>query len=958
LDIGYSLLDISIFNFLQANVVLCPVQKIFPFANINPYFLNFRHSKIHRMIIQFQIEYKTYYGQRMMICGSLQQLGDGNREQAVAMEYVENSYGLWRLQIESDEISAFNYRYFIRDTYHTSDTDEWGEDRQFTLRDNNAGKIFLRDHWHSRSDLRYVQLSAAFTGAIFRMSNPVFKPEIKKTKKKNSIILRFRLGFSRVKAGQRLAIAGNTNTLGLWNENKVLLLGNQNFPEWEGEAVIPVSDFPVEYKYLVQNEKGETLFWERSGNRIISLPEGELPDVIEISDEQPDDPRLPWNGAGVAIPVFSLRRDEGMGVGEFTDLKSMTDWVVKTGLQMIQILPVNDTVASHSWKDSYPYAAISVFALHPIYINLLQIGRLHSKTTQKIITEQGALLNSLPKMDYEAVMSLKSRFFKLIYDEIKDNFLNDHQFIAFFSAHQHWLKPYAAFSYLRDLYQTPDFSRWGSFAHFTQEMVKRLTDPSAPHYDDIAIHYFIQYHAHLQLSEAAAYARSKGVVLKGDLPIGIFRNSVDAWVNPALYHMDCQAGAPPDDFSATGQNWRFPTYNWEAMAKDNYSWWQQRLCHMSDYFDAFRIDHILGFFRIWEIPGSQVQGLMGCFNPSIPYTRNEILSKGVYFDEDRFCQPYIREDFLYTVFGEDTHYVKSNCLFEYAPGFFKLLQEVDTQRKVEERFILTEDMGMEERNRTDRIRNGLFSLIAEVIFLKKQSDQGTFYFPRNSFHSTFSYRELDYFTRQKLDELYIDYFYHRNEDFWRDKAMTILPAIKSATNMLLCGEDLGMVPACVPSVMNELGILSLEVQRMPKNPKLEFGHPANYPYLSVATPSSHDTSTIRGWWEEDRYKTQKFYNQILGNYGDAPEICSPDIVRQIIVQHLYSPSMWTVFPLQDLLGLDEPLRFPDPLAERINEPGNPNHYWRYRMHLSLEKLMNQDDFNNQLRDLIQSAGRV
>lgn len=176
--------------------------------------------------------------------------------------------------------------------------------------------------------------------------------------------------------------------------------------------------------------------------------------------------------------------------------------------------------------------------------------------------------------------------------------------------------------------------------------------------------------------------------------------------------------------------------------------------------------------------------------------------------------------------------------------------------------------------------------------------------------------------------------------------------------MLLCGEDLGMVPACVPSVMNELGILSLEVQRMPKNPKIAFGHPAAYPYLSVATPSSHDTSTVRGWWEEDRGQTQKFYNEILGNYGPAPEECTTDMVRQIVIQHLYSPSMWAVFPIQDLLGMDEKLRLPDVNAERINHPGNPNHYWRYRLHLNLDDLMTQAEFNEFLREQIRLSGRL
>ena len=753
-------------------------------------------------------------------------------------------------------------------------------------------------------------------------------------------------------------VAGSANAMGGWAEDKAIALGNPDYPIWSGEVTVSVSEFPIHYKYLIKNEEGSTEFWEKLDGRIIRLPEGEVPDVIEIGDEKFVFPGYPWKGTGLAIPVFSLRRKQGYGVGEFTDLKLLVDWSIEVGIRMIQILPVNDTVARHTWQDSYPYAAISVFALHPIYINLQEIGTLNAGISQQIIEAQGSHLNSLEKIDYEAVMALKSRFFKLIFDQHKNDFFNDPAFLSFFSANEYWLKPYAAFSYLRDLFNTPDFNHWGEYSKASPELLAALTNKNAPHYDDIAVHYFIQYHAHKQLLEASEYARSKGVVLKGDIPIGIYRNSVDAWLNPQLYHMDCQAGAPPDDFSTKGQNWRFPTYNWEEMATDNYAWWQQRLRQLSEYFDAFRIDHILGFFRIWEIPASQVEGLMGYFNPSIPYYRDELQNRGIWFDEKRMCQPYIREHFLGDIFGDLTDFVKTNYLVASDYDRYDLHPDFNTQRKVEEKLTAEPDASPELRNRLERIIKGLNILISEVIFLHAPHTEGKAFFPRNALHFTRSYNELDEQNKHYINELYLDYFYRRNDSFWREKAMTKLPIIKKATNMLLCGEDLGMVPACVPSVMNELGILSLEVQRMPKDPKTAFGHPATYPYLSVATPSSHDTSTIRGWWEEDRGQTQRFYNELLGHYGSAPWECTASIVRQIIIQHLYAPSMWAVFPIQDLIGMDEDLRLPDVNAERINQPGNPNHYWRYRLHLTLEELLNQTAFNQFIREQIQQSGRL
>ena len=909
------------------------------------------------MIVQFQVRYQTHFGQQPVVAGLHPSLGEGRLQDAPVMSLKDVETGLWTFRMELAPGEGLTYRYYVKDANFNTFIEEWGPDRSFRP-DGRQMSFLLSDCWRPMSDPDYALNSSAFTHAILKPGQLFDIPRLKPGKGKDYVILKFKPNVVRIKPGHRVAVAGSAGSLGNWAEGKALALGNPDHPQWCGEVKVAVSEFPVHYKYLVRNGEGKTEFWENCGDRILSLPEGELPEVIEIGDEKFSFPRFPWKGTGLAIPVFSLRRRDGFGCGEFTDLKLLVDWATEVGINLIQILPVNDTVAKHTWQDSYPYAAISVFAMNPIYVNLHEIGKLEADISQQIIEAQGAYLNTLEKIDYEAVMALKSRFFKLIYDQVKHEFLADPGFHSFFATNEHWLRPYAAFSYLRDLFNTPDFSRWGEYCSPTDELMEHLTSSESPHYDDIAVHYFIQYHAHRQLLGATCYARSKGVALKGDIPIGIYRNSVDAWLNPQLYHMDCQAGAPPDDFSTKGQNWRFPTYNWDEMARDNYTWWQQRLRQLSEYFDAFRIDHILGFFRIWEIPASQVEGLMGYFNPSIPYYRDELQNKGIWFDEFRMCKPYIREHFLYERFGDLTAFVRENYLVEYAPGCYNLHPDFDTQRKIEEKLLPEPDASPDTRNRIERITRGLYSLVSEVLFLVAPGTDGNAFFPRNALHFTRSYQELDEYTRHTLNEVYLEYFYRRNEEFWRGKAMTKLPVIKKATNMLLCGEDLGMVPACVPSVMNDLGILSLEVQRMPKNPKITFGHPAGYPYLSVATPSSHDTSTIRGWWEEDFSQSQKFYFEILGNHGPAPSECTPSIVRQIITQHLYSPSMWAIFPIQDLLGMDETLRHPNVNAERINQPGNPNHYWRYRLHLSLEDLLEQTGFNGFLREQLRMSGRL
>lgn len=910
------------------------------------------------MKVQFQVIYKTHIGQMLMLVGSVPGLGSGDRNKAAIMSLIDSESGLWVGETELKTALDFTYRYVVKDDNFNTFIEEWGPDRTFRAGNRADKTILLFDCWRPMSDPEFALHSSAFLNAIMKPGLLSKATKAKAANSSESVILRFKPSVIRIKPGHKVAVSGSAQALGEWNEKKSLTLGNPDHPQWNGEVSIPLSEFPVHYKYLIKYENGKTAFWEKATDRLISLPEGKVPDVIEIGDEKFNFPQYPWKGTGVALPVFALRRKEGFGVGEFTDLKLLVDWAVQTGMRLIQILPVNDTVAKHTWMDSYPYAAISVYALHPIYINLLEIGKLDSDINQQIIEAQGKYLNSLSRIDYEAVMALKSRFFKLIYDQEKQEFFKDPHFITFFEDNKHWLKPYAAFSYLRDLFNTPDFSRWGEYSTASNDLISHLTDSGSAHYDDIAVHYFIQYHAHLQLLSAADYARANGVVLKGDIPIGIYRNSADAWLNPHLYHMDCQAGAPPDDFSVKGQNWRFPTYNWEEMAKDNYGWWQQRLRHLAHYFDAFRIDHILGFFRIWEIPSSQVEGLMGYFNPSIPYYRDELQNRGIWFDERRLCQPYIREHFLYERFGDLTGFVKANYLVESGYQCFDLHPDYDTQRKVEEKLTIEPDATPDMRSRIERITQGLNSLISEVIFIKAPGTDGNAFFPRHTLHFTRSYQELDNHTKHVINEIYLDYYYKRNEEFWKGKAMEKLPVLKNATNMLLCGEDLGMVPACVPSVMNDLGILSLEVQRMPKDPKITFGHPAAYPYLSVATPSSHDTSTVRGWWEENPSQSQRFYNEILGNSFSSPFYCEPFIVKQIIIQHLYSPSMWAIFAIQDLLGMDGDLRLQNAGAERINNPGNPNHYWRYRMHLNLEDLLAEKGFNEFVRAQLLASGRL
>ncbi len=905
------------------------------------------------MKVKFQIDYRTEWGQEIIVCGNDPSLGDNNVDNGLRLHptFGERWEGEVELKGRSDH---FEYKYWIVDDRNNYNAEEFGPPRICKVANQRFESIVLRDYWRSVKDPTVELYTSPFLNAFFKRDQDNYKPRYTKT----GNYVRFQVRTPRIGKDYSIGIVGGSKSLGNWDESKVVLMNSEDFPVWKADVAVGTKETPFEYKYVIYSHDQEKIVtWENRNNRYLPLQEVTDPQKLTIqTDEDFKYPVGNWKAAGVAIPVFSLRSENGTGVGEFLDIKPMVDWAVKTGMKMVQILPVNDTIATHTWVDSYPYAAISVHALHPIYANLQAFGKVGDSGLQKEIAKERKRLNSLPDVDYETVMKVKSRFFKVAYDQEKDKVLSSKQFKEFFKSNCSWLVPYAAFSALRDRYGTPDFTQWDGHAIFDRKKIDKLVSENGKDFDDIAIHYFIQFHLHNQLMEAAEYARSHGVVLKGDIPIGIYRNSVDAWMLPELFNMDCQAGAPPDDFSISGQNWGFPTYNWQAMAQDGFKWWKDRLVKMSEYFDVFRIDHILGFFRIWEIPWEHVEGIMGRFNPALPVHLNEFGQWGIYFDRDRFCKPYIRHHMIKQLFNNHSDMIIEKYLHEYAPGCYELQEYVNTQRKVKIHFDQLDCENPESKDFNFWIRVNLYRLLAEVLFLEAPLSNGEAFNPRIALHSTYSYQELDEHSKQKIDELYNHFFYHRHNDFWADSAMQKLPALKAATDMLICGEDLGMVPACVPGVMEELSILSLAIQRMPNDDR-GFWHPSDTPYNSVTSTGSHDMSTLREWWQEDADKSQRFYNTILGHWGGAPYFCEPWVACDIINQHMHSPSMWAIFPIQDLLAMDSSLRREIPEEERINVPSIAQHYWRYRFHITMENLLNEDGFNGFVRELVDHGGR-
>ncbi len=777
-------------------------------------------------------------------------------------------------------------------------------------------------------------------------------------------------------------------SLGVIISDKIVPLSTSDGKVWEGSADIrlPKGGLPLLYRYGVFRE-GNCIRQERNcmAHVIENVSQAEEPMLRD--DIWCDEKRV----AGVAIPVFSLRSEGSFGVGDFGDLKTLVDWAVKTGMKAVQILPINDTTDTGKWTDSYPYNSISVYALHPQYIDLRQLPALKSKKKTAEYEAKRKRLNALSQIDYEAVNEVKRAYLHDIYKQEGKKCLASEAFQTFYEANSVWLRPYAAFSVLRDTYGTSDYTKWPKYSTYSETEIADFTNAET---ESVGFYYFLQYSLHEQLLAVSDYARQNNVILKGDIPIGVCRTSVETWVAPSYFNMNGSAGAPPDTFSTNGQNWGFPTYNWEAMQADGLQWWLRRFRKMQEYFSAYRIDHILGFFRIWEIPTHAVHGLLGQFSPSLPMSPKEIESYGLTFCKEWMTEPMITDELLEQRIGKLSHYqkeqtewlggkdpvtfVKEVFLDPKPDGKWQMKPQFATQRQIEKFFAIEHDSATLEHDSaalghesastefnpatikhdsaTTELKEAVYSLVSDVLFVEDHRTSGL-YHPRISVQLDYVYTCLTEGEKQAFNHLYDDYFYRRHNQFWYDRAMQKLTPLIQATQMIVCGEDLGMVPDCVPWVMNALQILSLEIQRMPKEPGHLFAHVANYPVHSVCTTGTHDTETLRQWWTLDPNQTQRYWHEELGYDGPCPSVATPEVCARIIGDHLACPSLLCILPFQDWLSIDDNLRLADADAERINIPANPHHYWRYRMHISLEELLAQESFNNRIAKMIESANR-
>ena len=891
------------------------------------------------MTIHFYLKYDTEFGQdlRLNIIG-------GASSETTSYGMTTGDGRTWLCDIEMEKIPERIDYFYSLDNSGREERHEW---QTITHRlELNATKAKEYTVYNSWTDIPYDSYlySSAFTDCVNRRHHESLpKSEYDKT-------LRLIVRAPQLRKGDHLYIAGESSCLGNWHTDRALKMYEHNYNEWVADLDIEAFKEKVaELKFIATTDNGDVL-WETGFNRKIEIPELKKGEACVYDMDQAFFEICDTKLAGTLVPVFSLRTKGSFGVGDFGDLKMMIDWVAETKQKVLQVLPINDTTSTHTWTDSYPYSCISIFALHPQYADLRQLPQIADK---KKATEFEALrkeLNELKQIDYERVNDAKTDYLRIIFQQEGEQVMKTLDFKQFLKDNEHWLVPYAQYCHLRDTFGNVDFSTWKGHETWHEQDRGALLNPRSKEFNNVAFYYYVQFVLNNQMRGAHEYAMARGVILKGDIPIGVNRNGCDVWHEPQYFNLNSQAGAPPDSFSVNGQNWGFPTYNWQRMIEDGCQWWIRRFQNMSKFFDAYRIDHVLGFFRIWAIPTSCVHGLLGQFAPSLAMTRDEIEGYGLHFQEQLFTTPFIARWVVDRVFGIHAEEVIGKYLHHEHDDIFSLKPEYDTERKIEAAF-----KGKETADDI-WVRDGLYALAADVLFVRDDNDSNKFH-PRITAQLNFMYEALMDSDKEKFNRIYNDYYYRRNNNFWYNEAMKKLPVLVQATRMLVCAEDLGMVPDCVAWVMNELPILSLELQQMPKDPSVKFGELWKNPYRSVCTLSTHDMPTLRQWWDEDYDRTQEYYNSQLYRSGAAPHPLPGWLAREIIANQLTCPSMLCILSLQDWFAIDEKLRLEDANAERINIPANPRHYWRYRMHLNIEDLIANKEYNDNIKELIQHTGR-
>lgn len=659
---------------------------------------------------------------------------------------------------------------------------------------------------------------------------------------------------------------------------------------------------------------------------------------------------------GVVVPLGALYSKDNPVIGEFADLISFAQFCKTSGLQLIQLLPVNDTGTQSS-----PYSGLSAFALHPIYIRLKDI-----EGFEKLYAEDSKFkkqYDSLKKnhkyslrYDYDGILNEKNAILRMIYDSTETGQTGSaSEELSKWIKKNTWVKTYCVYKNLKWNYMQASWKSWHKDDQSkTSEEIQKLWDTKAFKKDHL-FYAWIQMIADQQFCKAVDAVHEMGILLKGDMPILMNEDSCDTWAYPEFFNQNLRAGSPSDGENPAGQNWGFPTYNWKNLKAEDYIWWKDRLKNAAKYYDAYRLDHILGFFRIWAIPAADCNALNGHTEPYASLKKDDLYELG--FDDDRIrwlSKPHIPTNLIEDI----TWNHDSAC---------KILELLCDRIGNEELWLFKAEVkGSQNIWDTDfgelcnedaafRIKQKLVEYWSNITLLEVAKNK---YIPLWTYSHSTSWQSLNDSEKEKLEELFAG-VNSKNEKLWKKQADEIFTAITSDIKMIPCGEDLGVGIECVPKTMTQHKILGLRVIRWCREWSKE-GQPyvpfEDYTPLSVTTTSVHDSTTIRSWWEGE--KASAISNQssekmsVRDMVEDGEEDFTPEIAEQLLLEGAKSASMWYVNPLQDYLYMNKKYWLENADDERINVPGSVNNFnWTYRIPCSVEDLNKDKNLQNKIQKI-------
>lgn len=633
--------------------------------------------------------------------------------------------------------------------------------------------------------------------------------------------------------------------------------------------------------------------------------------------------------SGVSLPLSGLWSTESVGIGEYPDLMKLATWAHECEMDLIQLLPLNDT-----GEQSSPYSALSAFALNPTYLRLGSIPGFEAYKEE--LADWKSKYNTPTRIDYSQTYRFKINVLRDVFEHTKPDLLKDSDLHTWIQDNS-WVRVYSVYRMLK---KKNNQASWIDWTELRDPSTKEIDQLWVKNYESVLFYAWIQYWCEKQFQAAAQDCEAIGVKIKGDIPILISEDSADVWGHRQLFDMNNRAGAPPDMFCTDGQNWRFPCYKWDVLKASNYQWWKDRLQQASKFYHAFRIDHVLGFFRIWQTPEKHNSGMLGRFIPSQAFKVTELQTAG--FHEGQilhWTNPSYSVEELQAR-GLDPLTLANQPFFEGLFGnttHFKL------------RSFLGEN---ELKNLDEQTRNNFLRLMSNRIFNQYEENPSQLY-PFWYWYESDVYKNESPEIQERIRQVLGDKEQSQDQ-FWGENGHGLLKMMRDETDMLVCAEDLGVVPNCVAPTLANLNILSLKIERWARNYH-EAGDPyipvEEYPRLSVCSPACHDTSNLRLWWDEKDLDVEQYKN-LLG-WDELPDYLTDDLAYAVVARNLSANSLIAILPLQDWLSIDYDLRSPTSEEERINIPGTQNDTnWNWRMAVSLDELENNSLFIQKMKNLI------